>query len=1005
MTPEGDSELGPRIRILADLHEARYNRLDELKDLDEAINHYTKNITLSSQSHTELFDWLDSLALLFHDRFKRLGELADLDKAISHQSRSISLAPQDHSSMSALLDQLGGLFDSRFQRLGELPDLDKAIEYKRQAVALTPEEHPKLAMWLNSLACSLDYRFERLGKLADLDQGIQCMRKSISLTPEEDESMPTQLSNLGSSFASRFERLGELEDLDKALEHRTWAAAMTPEGHPSMSKLLSNLGSSHEARHKRLGGSADLDEAIYFKSQSVSLAPQSDSDMAIGLNNLALSLESRFQHRGDIADLDKAIEHMNNAISLTPQDDSDKPVWLNNLSFLLNSRFKRLGNSADLDKGIEYDIQALSLTPRDHARRPLCLGNLGSSFKDRFRHRGQPEDLNQAIVCASQAVALTPHDHPDTPRWLHDLGSAYESRSNLRGVVQDAHLALHFLQKAAESPGGDPNDKFKPALQWARLSDKHCAPSLLKAYQRSMSLLPQVVWLGNPVGSRYSHILGEGRITYEAAAAAIKIGDYGQALEWLEEGRSMVWKQMLYLRTHLEDVAGVSPDLALEFQQVSKELDHLTSLRSIKDDELPGNYCPEHADQRRRRLAVSWEALADKVRDLPGFEAFLRPLKATELMRAATSGPVVVINVHDTRCDALIIRPNISDISHVPLELSHESLTRFRAQMLHFANGRGLNQRGFQVAKHQPDSVFVQMLAALWKEVVRPILDFLGYMVRSVSWHFTISLTMFQAQKPTSIDQLPHVTWCITGPLAYLPIHAAGDYESQTMVFDYVVSSYTPNLSALLSPPAAPSTFSGILAVGQSSTPDMAPLPGTIAELTRIQDKSHGLNVTRVDEELATPAGVLAGMEEHSWVHMACHAIQRSINPMKSAFYLHGGMLTLAEITQKQLKHADFAFLSACQTATGDENLPDEAVHLAAGMLMVGYRTVIATMWSICDDDAPLVAETVYDCLLEGGKPDARRAAVALHRAMERLRAKVGLKAFAKWMPYIHIGQ
>ena len=145
-------------------------------------------------------------------------------------------------------------------------------------------------------------------------------------------------------------------------------------------------------------------------------------------------------------------------------------------------------------------------------------------------------------------------------------------------------------------------------------------------------------------------------------------------------------------------------------------------------------------------------------------------------------------------------------------------------------------------------------------------------------------------------------------------------------------------------------------------------------------------------------------MEECSWIHLACHAMQDTINPLESAFYLHGGTLQLAAITQKQLKHAELAFLSACQTATGERSLSEEAVHLAAGMLMAGYRTVIATMWSIGDADAPLIAEEIYGRLFAGEAPDARRAALAVHKATERLRAKVGVKEFSRWVPYIHIG-
>ena len=89
---------------------------------------------------------------------------------------------------------------------------------------------------------------------------------------------------------------------------------------------------------------------------------------------------------------------------------------------------------------------------------------------------------------------------------------------------------------------------------------------------------------------------------------------------------------------------------------------------------------------------------------------------------------------------------------------------------------------------------------------------------------------------------------------------------------------------------------------------------------------------------------VLEGMEEGSWVHLACHAVQHSSIsslPTESAFCLHSRDLTLLKIMTKSFHNADFAFLSACQTATGDEALLEEAVHLAAGMLAAGYQSVI----------------------------------------------------------------
>jgi len=145
-------------------------------------------------------------------------------------------------------------------------------------------------------------------------------------------------------------------------------------------------------------------------------------------------------------------------------------------------------------------------------------------------------------------------------------------------------------------------------------------------------------------------------------------------------------------------------------------------------------------------------------------------------------------------------------------------------------------------------------------------------------------------------------------------------------------------------------------------------------------------------------------MEQCSWVHFACHGIQDISDPMKSGLLLSDGLLQLSDIMKKQLPSADFAFLSACQTATGDESHPEEAIHIAAGMLLAGYRGVVGTMWSIRDNDAPFVANDLYMQLLEGGKPNSARAAHALHVTIRRLRERPGGCPFAFWVPFIHMG-
>ena len=220
-----------------------------------------------------------------------------------------------------------------------------------------------------------------------------------------------------------------------------------------------------------------------------------------------------------------------------------------------------------------------------------------------------------------------------------------------------------------------------------------------------------------------------------------------------------------------------------------------------------------------------------------------------------------------------------------------------------------------------------------------------------------------------------------------------------------MVSSYTPSVLALLQKRNTNSTQPRILAVSQKSSVSGLPeLPNVTQEIEQSCQRATTTRVELViaEDKGATVSHVLEEMTKCSWVHLACHGTQDIRNPTKSAFALAGGNLELAEIIKHRLPHAELAFLSACQTATGDLKLAEEAVHLAAGMMFAGYGSVVATMWAILDKDGPVIADRVYAELLNGERADSSRAAHALHHAVQQLRLSGA--PFLAWMPFIHIG-
>jgi CHAT domain-containing protein len=153
----------------------------------------------------------------------------------------------------------------------------------------------------------------------------------------------------------------------------------------------------------------------------------------------------------------------------------------------------------------------------------------------------------------------------------------------------------------------------------------------------------------------------------------------------------------------------------------------------------------------------------------------------------------------------------------------------------------------------------------------------------------------------------------------------------------------------------------------------------------------------------STRDAVLEHLDRHRWAHFSCHGTQDLTDPSHGGLLLHdGALLTIADISARQYQ-GDFAFLSACKTATGGVTLPDEAITLAAALHFTGYQHVIATLWSVWDEYAAEVTESVYTTLATDGALDATHAAHAVHRAVRDLRDKHPTKP-SIWTPFAHTG-
>ncbi|KAJ7919737.1 CHAT domain-containing protein [Mycena leptocephala] len=999
LTPDGHPDKPGRLNNLGNSLFRRFERLGDLGDINKSVLTFEDAFKLTPDSHPDKPSLLNNLGNSLFRRFEWLGDLSDINKSVLMQEDAVQLTPDGHPDKPSRLNNLGNSLFRRFERLGDLSDINKSVLMFEDAVQFTPDGHPDKPSRLNNLGNSLLGRFERLSDLSDINKSVLMQEDAdaVQLTPDGHPHKPGLLNNLGNSLFRRFEQLGDLNDINKSVLMFEDAFQLTPDGHPDKPSRLNNLGNSLFHRFEQLGDLIDINKSVLMFEDAVQLTPDGHPDKPSRLNNLGNSLSCRFERLGDLSDINKSVLMLEDAVQITPDGHPDKPSLLNNLGNSLFHRFKRLGGLSDINKSVSMQEDAVQLTPDGHPDKPSRLNNLGYSLLSRFEQLGDLSDINKSVLMFEDAVQLTPDGHPHKPGLLNNLGNSLFRRfEQLHDPEDSQQLLLHYTS-AACSETGPASIRFVAAQTWAKHAHIHHHSSVLHAYTTAIEILPELAWLGLSITDRHHQLSQAGQVVRDAASAAIAVHDYQKAVEWLDQGRSVIWGQLLNLRTPVDELSRSHPGLANQLVSLSTSLETAGTRSNAVADAIEPQSLQSVARQFHD-LALKRTHVLQQIRELPGFEMFLLPKPISELSLAAKMGPVAIVNISEYGCDALVLLPGLADeVIHVLLcDFTIHEAQALAKSLASIAGTTGRSDRfkGSREGDMPQDDIFSHILSELWFKIVHPVLN-------------ALEIT-------TLVNQdLGRIWWCPTGPLAFLPIHAAGCYgENQapgSKLSDFLISSYTPSLTALIqgfSPQSESQAELQLLAITQPSAEGQSYIPGTQDEIRHIKQHAEGkVSLQWLDEDMATIGNVQRGMKECRWVHFACHGVQ-STSPTESALLLAGSSrLTLSNIIELSLPNADLAFLSACQTATGSKELQDESVHLAAGMLLAGYRGVIGTMWSIVDHDAPQVASDVYAHLLKASPPDPTRAAEALHLAVRKLREQArGKKSFLHWVPFIHFG-
>ncbi|KAM5343410.1 hypothetical protein ACJ41O_011947 [Fusarium nematophilum] len=813
-------------------------------------------------------------------------------------------------------------------------------------------------------------------------------------------------NNYAVALAKRYWQKGEPDDLHESTRLGEEAVAASSQAafilsNPIGTRLsspglevhtLSTLAARLDERFQLTGSLDDLSRSIDIMKRLVAAVPWEgwQASRAEWLGNLAASLQRRYEQSEDEShsDIDQAVDLSREALSLTDENDLHRPSALSTLANALGGR-ARGTRRMDIDEAIGLLREAHRITTGNRERGIEIDVNLAIRLFQRYDMTDidseSETDLDQATKVATSALDRTPDDHPSRAHLENFLGLFYHAQFFRSPSDSSLQEALAHFWEALRSPQYP--SVFRRVQAGRMILHLCCATAKWQAaYEAAVTAVELIPKLSsrsirNADKQRLlstDDVVGFGA---DAAAAALHAGQDGYAaLRLLEMGRQSLAASVAEMRVDLVSLRREHPAFAQRFIRLR--------------DELQTNSRGQH------RSSVEFDALLDEIRQIRGFESFLKPPSDEDIREAARDGPIVMLNASEYRgVDAILIerdRVHVLSIGGVTLEdLETWSGNRESAAFLEW----------------------------LWDSIAKPVLDEL------------------RLPRPSPNGALPRMWWIPTGIFSKVPLHAAGRHSagSTDSVIDRVVSSYSTSIKALLdarrraSSPPQPKQSKALL-VAMAETPGCRPLGCAADEIIMVEGllASKGFDSIQLGDSKPRKQVILEHLEACRIFHYAGHGVENVSDPLRSALLLDDWKtdpMTVGSVLDVNLSENSpfLAYLAACETGQVTRSkFQDESIHLIGAYQLAGFRHVIGTLWSVGDEASVLMATSTYENLLDdmtdesvcrslhkaacGLRDEARRCKGGEDRTGAR---KIELEESSEdelgedgrnWIPFVHFG-
>lgn len=846
------------------------------------------------------------------------------------------------------LIQSGMRYNDLFRKSQSMDHMDQAVMSFYQALEIGSTDKTLHSMCLAGLSVALWLKYDMTKADGDHDAAIEATERHLETG---DNKLPN-LRLLGSQLQRRYLSHGNEMDLDRSLHMYQQTLILTPDHDKrERASALYGVGVCFHLRSRRRAALSDFLAALDHFEQAVEACSTDDPDRSTYLGGLGLGLIFRSARDSDRKSADLGIQRLSQSVDASEDNTEQRASTYVNLARGYINRFHMTDAPSDLDLGISYFQKAMNLRML-HSKEmtPVVLGDLADAY---FRRYIQDQDIQtweRGIECSQEAASIGPGNDLDDARRLYNLGKGYKLRYTKTAQGEFLQKAISPLETLLSRPNAAPMLRLLAGKElfeiYTLLTDWNQA---YHAATTMFSFVPLAVSRSLENSDKPWLLAELAGLASDAAAVALMAGAAPfDALRLLESSRGVMMGSILGLRSDVDDLQQHHPKVAVEYLKFRDQIDS----SKVKPSNPSAAWLPINQPDYRHNANKEMERVIEHIRSLPGFQSFLREPTESEARAAAASATIVVINISQFRCDAIIVKPEGVSLRDLP----DVSLRDIKAR------SQGITSIGLL------DS---HLLEWLWDKVTGPVLD---------SLRFTAL--------PDGADWPQQICWIPTGPLVALPLHAAGyhDLAENKTVLDRAISSYSVSITALVQlhayrqKPEVDRKPERAVLIGMT---ELAKAPEEVQEVSRI---CQSLKVVMPEPH---SKDVREALKDCDVFHFAGHGSSSPLDPLNSALILEKpDRLTVSSLFDMNLhrRRPFLAFLSACSTGQiKHDGSMDEGLHLIAACQVAGFQNVIGTLWEVNDELCVEAARLTYSWMQKEGMSH-KSVKVGLHRACRQLR-------------------